>query len=113
MISMKDNIGNEAIKLFGVSIPGSKLIMYNEEVAGMIDYNVTDEIIKINYITVHKNFRRNGIARQIIQMIMNDNKGKDLCGDALPSAYHFWEKLGAIFLPDNDEYLSPFYIKRY
>lgn len=113
MLKIKEDINNDYIRLFGISTPGSKLIMYGEEIVGMIDYNIYDERVKINYITVNEQHRKNGIARKIIEMIMNDNKGKYLYGDSLPGvAYQFWKSLGAEFdEDDDDDYLTPFHIE--
>lgn len=112
MINICEDVNNEYIKLFGISTPGSKLIMYNNEIAGMIDYNVHDERIHIRYITVSDQYKRKGIARKIIEMIMKDNPGKYIYGDSLPGAIEFWKKMGAEFDEDeDDDYLTPFIIE--
>lgn len=111
MINICEDKNNEQIKLFGISIPGSKLIVYNNEIVGMIDYNVYDERIHIQYITVNEPYRKLGIAKRIIEDIAKDNPGKYIYGDSLPGAIKFWEKLGAQFdEDDNDDYLTPFHI---
>ena len=114
MISIKEDLNKDYIRLYGISTPGSKLIMFGEEIVGMIDYNIYDDRVKINYITINEVYRKNGIARKIMEMIINDNKGKMLYGDSLPGvAYKFWQSLGVEFDEDEDEedYLTPFHLE--
>ena len=112
MINIKEDMNNEYIKLYGISTPGSKLITCNDEIVGMIDYNIYDNRVKINYITVDDKHRRKGIARVIIERLKDENKGKYIYGDALPGACEFWLSLGAEFdEDDDDDYLTPFHIE--
>lgn len=113
MINICEDANDIYVRMYGLLTPGGKLIMYGREVAGMIDFDVYDDYVKINYITVHDEYRRQGIATNVIKQIIEDNKGKYLYGDALPEALSFWEHLGAEFDedPDPDEdYLTPFHI---
>ncbi len=113
MINICEDLNNDCIKVFGLCTPGSKLIMYNENVAGMIDYNIYDERIHIQYISIHEQFRQLGIARKVITDIMKEHPGKYMYGDALPGvAVKFWESLGAQFNEcEDDDYLTPFIIE--
>lgn len=114
MINICEDRNNDYIRLYGISTPGSKLIMYNDEIAGMIDYDVYDEYVKIHYITVHDEFRRKGIATHIIKQIIEENRGKYLYGDSLPKAIEFWASIGVEFdeyiKEDDDDYLTPFHL---
>lgn len=112
MINICEDINNEQIRLFGLAAAGAKLIMYNGITVGMIDYNIYDEKVHIQYIMVQDEYRRLGIARKVIEKLMKENPGKYIYGDALPGAVKFWEKLGAEFgeYPD-DDYLTPFIIE--
>lgn len=111
MINICEDLNRDYIRLFGLDTPGGKLIMYNDQIVGMIDYNVYDERVKINYITVEEVHRKNGIAKKVIEDIMKENPGKYMYGDALPGAVKFWERLGAEFGECEDEYLTPFIIE--
>ena len=111
MIQIHEDLNNEYIKLYGLSTPGCKLIKYEDKIVGMVDYNIYDEGIKINYITVDPQFRHLGIAKEVIYTIMNNNPNKYLYGDAVPLAMKFWESLGAEFDEDEDDYLTPFIIE--
>ena len=111
MIKIENDINNEYVQLYGISTPGSKLIKYNNTIVGMIDYNVTDDYIKIYYITVEDKYKRRGIASKVINMIKENNPNKYMYGDALPGAIEFWKTVGAEFDEDPDEdYLTPFHI---
>ena len=111
MINICEDTNDIYVRMYGLSTPGGKLIMYGREVAGMIDFDVYDDYVMIHYITVHDEYRRQGIATNVIKQIIEDNKGKYLYGDALPGALSFWEHLGAEFDEDPDEdYLTPFHI---
>ena len=111
MIKIENDINNEYVQLYGISTPGSKLIKYNNTIVGMIDYNITDDCIKIYYITIENKYRRYGIATKVISMLKEENPGKYLYGDSLPGAIEFWRSLGAEFDEDDeDDYLTPFHI---
>lgn len=112
MINICEDINNEQIRLFGLAAAGAKLIMHNDITVGMIDYNIYDEKVHIQYIMVQDEYRRLGIARKVIEKLMKENPGKYMYGDALPGAVKFWEKLGAEFGEDpDDDYLTPFIIE--
>lgn len=111
MINICEDMNNEQIKLFGLAAAGAKLIIYKDTTVGMIDYNVYDERVHIQYITVQDEYRKLGIARNVIEMLMKENPGKYMYGDALPGAVKFWERLGAEFGECEDEYLTPFIIE--
>lgn len=112
MIRICKDVNNEALALFGLSTPNSQLIICNDIIVGIIDYKVTDEKVKIDYITIDDKHRKQGIARQVMEMIINENKGKYLYGDSLPGvACRFWESLGVEFDEDEDDYLTPFHLE--
>ena len=106
----KDN-NNECLQYFAVSTPCALLIKSNDNVVGMIDYETSETQVKIFYITISEEYKRQGYATEAITKIINENKGKYLYGDSLPGAIKFWESLGAEFDEDPDEeYLTPFHI---
>jgi len=112
MIKICEDLNNDYIKLFGLSTPGGKLIVCNNQIVGMIDYNIYDEKVKINYITVNENHRKNGIARKVIEKIMKENPNKFIYGDSLPGvAIQFWKSMGAEFDESEGDYLTPFIIE--
>ena len=111
MIKLYKDIDNEALQYFGVSTPSALIIKCNDDVVGMIDYEVYRDSVKIFYIRIEDEYRRQGIARRVMESIINENKGKYLYGDSLPGAIEFWRSLGAEFDEDEDEeYLTPFHI---
>jgi GNAT superfamily N-acetyltransferase len=111
MIKLYKDINNEALQYFGVSTPSALIIKCNDVVVGMIDYEVYKDNVKIFYIRIEDDYRRQGIARRVMESIINENKGKYLYGDSLPGAIEFWRSLGAEFDEDEDEdYLTPFHI---
>lgn len=102
----------EAVKIFGVSTPNSRVILYNETPVGIIDFYVAHNYVKIMYITVSDEYRRKGIAAEVINMLKNNHQGKFMYGDSVPGALRFWESMGAEFDEDPDEdYLTPFHIE--
>lgn len=112
MIDIVEDMNNEFVELYGISTPGSKMIKCNDNIVGIIDYNITDEYIKIYYITIVDKYKRHGIATKVIKMIKESNPGKYIYGDALPEALNFWKSVGAEFDEDPDEdYLTPFHIE--
>ena len=112
MINICEDMNNEQIKLFGLAVAGAKLIMYKDTTVGMIDYNVYDERVHIQYIMVQDEYRKLGIAKAVIEKLMKENPGKYMYGDALPGAVGFWKKMGAEFDEDeDDDYLVPFIIE--
>ena len=111
MIKLYKDIHGECLQYFGVSSVDAVVIKCNDNVVGMIDYTIKDEYVKIFYIRIEDEYRRQGIARRVIEQIIGENKGKYLYGDSLPGAIEFWKSLGAEFdEEDDDEYLTPFHI---
>ena len=106
MIKLYKDIHGEALQYFGVSTPTALIIKCNDVVVGMIDYEIYKDSIKIFYITIEDEYRRQGIARRVIGDIINENRGKYLYGDSLPGAIEFWRSLGAEF----DEYVHEYYL---
>ena len=112
MIKLDTDIHGEALQYFGVSTPSALIIKCNDVVVGMIDYEVYKDNVKIFYIRIEDEYRRQGIARRVMEGIINENRGKYLYGDSLPGAIEFWRSLGAEFDEDEDEdYLTPFHIE--
>ena len=112
MIKLYKDIHGEALQYFGVSTPSALIIKCNDVIVGMIDYEVYKDNVKIFYIRIEDEYRRQGIARRVIEGIINENRGKYLYGDSLPGAIEFWRSLGAEFDEDEDEdYLTPFHIE--
>jgi ribosomal protein S18 acetylase RimI-like enzyme len=111
MIKTENGINNDYVQLYGINTPGSKLIKYNDIIVGMIDYNVTDDYVKIHYITVDDKYKRRGIASRVINMIKEKNQNKYMYGNALPGALEFWKSVGAEFDENpNGDCLTPFHI---
>ena len=103
--------GSNFVKTFGFSTPNSKLISCNNIPVGIIDYKETEDCIKIMYIHILDEHRRQGIAGKVIEMLKIQNQGKYMYGDSLPGALDFWEYMGAEFDEDPEEdYLTPFHI---
>ena len=112
MIKIIEDMREEYFQKVGIITASSKVISYNNELVGIIDYDTTDTLVKIAYITINEEYRRQGIAGEVIKMIINENKGKYLYGDSLPGALEFWERMGAEFDEDPEEdYLTPFHIE--
>lgn len=112
MIKLYKDIHGEALQYFGVSTPSALIIKCNDVVVGVIDYEVYKDNVKIFYIRIEDEYRRQGIARRVMEDIINENRGKYLYGDSLPGAIEFWRSLGAEFDEDEDEdYLTPFHIE--
>ena len=111
MLSIVNDYDNKCLELFKVGLPNAQLIMRDENIVGVIDYENHDTSIKIFYITILDEYKRQHIAQNIITQIKEENQGKYMYGDALPGALKFWESLGAEFDEDPDEdYLTPFHI---
>ena len=112
MVKIIEDMREEYFQKVGIITATSKVISYNNELVGIIDYDTTDTLVKIAYITINEEYRRQGIAGEVIKMIINENKGKYLYGDSLPGALEFWGRMGAEFEEDPDEdYLTPFHIE--
>lgn len=112
MIKLYKDIHGECLQYFGVSSKDAIVIKCNDIVVGMIDYVVSGDQVKIYYIRIEDEYRRQGIARRVMEQIINENKGKYLYGDSLPGAREFWRSLGAEFdEKESDEHLTPFHIE--
>ena len=111
MIKIVKEDCKQYLPLFGVSSPDAYVLKCNDDIVGMIDYKITDEYVKIFYITILAKYKRKGLATEAITNLINENKGKYLYGDSLPGAIEFWKSLGAEFDEDPEEdYLTPFHI---
>lgn len=111
MIKIVDDVNKEYVKLYGFCAANAKLIKRDDDVVGMIDYEIHPDSVKIFYITVSSEYKRQGIATEVVEMIKQDHKDKYIYGDSLPGAIEFWESVGAEFDEDPDEdYLTPFHI---
>ena len=111
MIKLYKDIYGEALQYFGVSTPTAFIIKCNDIIVGMVDYEEYEDYVKIFYIRIEDVYRRQGIAKRVIESIISNNKGKYLYGDSLPGALEFWRSLGAEFDEEEDEeYLTPFHI---
>lgn len=112
MIKIVEGLDERILGTMGIVTPDSKAIMCNNILVGIIDYRVNRDYIKIMYINISDEYRRQGIAGKVIEMLKEQNKGKYMYGDALPgTAIRFWESMGAEFDEDEDDYLTPFHIK--
>ena len=112
MIKIVKDMDERILGTIGLVTPNSQAIMVDNILVGIIDYKVTTDYIKIMYITVLDEYRRQGIAKRVMEQIINENRGKYLYGDSLPGALEFWRNLGAEFdEKESDEYLTPFHIE--
>ena len=110
MIKLSSEIKNEYYYKFVGVTPNSKMIEYNDNIVGFINYKEKNEYIYIYFIEIKSEYKRKNIASKVIDIIKEENKGKYVKGESLPSAIKFWEKIGATFILDNDDYLTPFII---
>jgi GNAT superfamily N-acetyltransferase len=108
------------IKLLPIKDDCEKVYIFINDInIGKLNYYVTNDIIMINYITVYEEYRKFGFGRDIVNYLINSNKGKIIHGDALPEAIEFWKKMGAEFsdpFPSKikpEVLLTPFIIKNY
>lgn len=112
MIKILNNVNERIMQTLGIVTPNSNAIECNGILVGIIDYIETDTYVKIMYITINDEYRKCGIAKEVITQIKEANKGKYMYGDSLPGvAMKFWKKMGAEFDEDEDEYLTPFHIE--
>jgi GNAT superfamily N-acetyltransferase len=72
-------------------------IYYNGIKVGKLNYYYTKDIVKINYILIFDEYKRQGIATKFIRYIREQHENKCIYGDALPEAVKFWKKMGAEF----------------
>jgi ribosomal protein S18 acetylase RimI-like enzyme len=112
MLRFEKDINNECLQYFAVSTPNALLIKAEDDnIVGMVDYEVHKDSVKIFYITISEEYKRQGYATETMTKIINENKGKYLYGDSLPGAIKFWASLGVEFDEDEDEeYLTPFHL---
>lgn len=112
MVKIVNDLDERISSTMGITTPNSRAITYNDKLVGIIDFYVGHNYIKIMYITVSDEYRRLGIAREVINILKNNHKGKYMYGDAVPGALRFWESMGAEFDEDpDDDYLTPFHIE--
>ena len=112
MVKIVNDLDERILGTMGITTPNSRAITYNGKLVGIIDFYVKHNYIKIMYITVSDEYRRLGIAREVINILKDNHKGKYMYGDALPGAIKFWENMGAEFHEDPfDDYLTPFSIE--
>ena len=112
MLRFEKDINNECLQYFAVSTPDALLIKVGDNIIGMIDYEIYKNSVKILYITINEEYKRQGYATEAITKIINENKGKCLYGDSLPGAIKFWASMGVEFHEDpSDDYLTPFSIE--
>ena len=112
MVKIVNDLDERILGTMGITTPNSRAITCNDILVGIIDFYVGHNYIKIMYITVSDEYRRLGIAREVINILKNNHKGKCMYGDAVPDALRFWESMGAEFDEDPDEdYLTPFHIE--
>lgn len=103
---------NNAIKLFGVDTPETRVITYNNIPVGIIDYCMEDDRIHVYFIKIGDEYRRKGLASKVINKFKEDHRVKYITGDSLPGAIEFWKYMGAKFYKDPfDDYLTPFSIE--
>lgn len=90
-------------------------IYLNNEVIGVLEYKIYDDELEVKYIKIHKEYRRLGLATEVINILKNKNNINYLTGDSLPDAIEFWKAQNASFYDpvDNDEImLTPFIIRK-
>lgn len=113
MITLVLDSNKEYIPYYALSTPDSRLIKDNDEVVGLIDYRVYNSYIEIMYITIRPSYRKHNYATKVIKIIKNLYKDKEIRGCSLPgAAMEFWKSLGAEFDYTDNNYLTPFYIKK-
>ena len=111
MITLVKDMNERIIQTIGLVTDNSMAIMDGDTIVGIIDYKVTTDFIKIMYITILDEYRRQGIAGKVITMLKEEHAGKYMYGDSLPGALSFWERMGAEFDEDeDDDYCTPFHI---
>lgn len=112
MVKIVNDLDERILGTMGITTPNSRAITCNDILVGIIDFYVGHNYIKIMYITVSDEYRRLGIAREVINILKNNHKGKYMYGDAVPGALRFWESMGAEFDEDpSEDYLTPFHIE--
>lgn len=91
-------------------------IYFNNKKVGKLNYYHTKDIVKINYLLIFDEYKRQGIATKFIKYLKEQHKGKKICGDSLPEAKVFWDSVNAEFsepFPSKirpDVLLTPFII---
>ena len=86
MVKIVNDLDERILGTMGITTPNSRAIECAGVLVGIIDFFVTDDRIKIMYITVNEEYRRQGIAGKVIQMLKDNHKGKYMYGDSLPDA---------------------------
>ena len=98
----------------GVVTPGTLAISHDGNIVGTINYQIGKFSTHIAYVTIFDEYKRQGLASKVIDMIKQESEGKPICGDSLPGALEFWASMGAEFYEDpEDDYLTPFKINCY
>ncbi len=111
MLRIVKDMDERILGTIGLVTSDSHAIVVDGILVGIVDYRVTTDFIKIMYITVIDEYRRQGIAGKVISMLKEEHQGKYMYGDALPGAISFWESMGAEFdEDDDDDYCTPFHI---
>lgn len=72
-------------------------IIMNDIIIGKLNYYVTKDIIKINYILIFNEYRKCGFGKDVVRYLMKTYPGRVIHGDALPEAIRFWKKMGVEF----------------
>jgi GNAT superfamily N-acetyltransferase len=104
------NKNKEYMFKYGLITSSAQTIEYNDKLVGFIDYIESSHKITILYITIQDEYKRKGIATQLINMLKE--KGKEIHGDATPVAVPFWNKFNPIWIEnDKEEYLVQFTIR--
>lgn len=98
------------------------LFAVNGEVVLVGECKVWNNEMEMKYVTSLN--RRKGFGRMLIEHLLNDLHYNEIWGEAIPDAYHFWKKVGAVFNEDDEkffidnegkvefeeDFLIPFYI---
>lgn len=86
-------------------------IRYNGEEVGFMAYNLYKDSLKILSINIKEEYRRKGIAKRVVETIIDLYGDRYIYGDALPEAVKFWESFNVEFDEEIEEdKLIPFHI---
>ena len=72
-------------------------IRYNGEEVGIMAYNLYKDSLKILFINIKEEYRRKGIAKRVIETIIELYGDRYIYGDAIPDAIKFWESINVEF----------------
>lgn len=88
------------------SINNVDIIYANNIKVGILEYREKDGYINLELIEIEKEYRRQGIAKSVIDLIKNE-KG-DILGDCAPNevSIAFWTELGSEFEESVEEGLA-------